>query len=456
MKKILLTMSALFMLSANCAFAQVTIGELKDPESFSILELVSNSKGLRLPQLTTAQRDALHLENLIDTEKTKALGLQIFNTFTRCVETWNGVEWIQQCDGEPLDPQTTDVCTSCEVSTVDNLTFTAIADPSAVGYEFFIGTASQGYQISNSITFTASPTGTVGVKYYYRSEFLKPTMVPVTGSSDWKYGESNTATTAVITDFTMSKTPITQAQYEYVMEINPSLFKCSTFSAVYAPSSNKPVERVIWYDAVIFCNKLSKLENKKPCYSIGGAGASYTADQLAALTYNSEEIPTSSSHKNYTYWNTNFTCDFTADGYRLPTSSEWEYAARGGSVSTEDYTYSGSNTIGAVAWYSGNNGTVGTAAYGTKHVGGKLANDLYLLDMSGNVWEWCWGWYNESSNTYPLATPTGDAVVSTGSDYRVLRGGSWINDAYLCSVSSHNSDYPYFQNGNYGFRVVCR
>ncbi|MDR1373272.1 MAG: fibrobacter succinogenes major paralogous domain-containing protein [Dysgonamonadaceae bacterium] len=99
MKTILLTMTALFMLSANCAFAQVTIGELKDPESFSILELVSTSGGLRLPQMSNANKiDAFGTNNatLIDAD-VDALGLQIFNIDTKCVETWNGTEWIAAC-----------------------------------------------------------------------------------------------------------------------------------------------------------------------------------------------------------------------------------------------------------------------------------------------------------------------------------------------------------------------
>ncbi|MDR1373019.1 MAG: fibrobacter succinogenes major paralogous domain-containing protein [Dysgonamonadaceae bacterium] len=99
MKKILLTMTAFIMLSASCASAQVTIGELKDPESFSILELVSTDRGLRLPQMSNANKnDVFGTDNAtLIAAGDDALGLQIFNTTTLCVETWNGTEWILAC-----------------------------------------------------------------------------------------------------------------------------------------------------------------------------------------------------------------------------------------------------------------------------------------------------------------------------------------------------------------------
>ncbi|MDR1372690.1 MAG: hypothetical protein LBJ17_06145 [Dysgonamonadaceae bacterium] len=102
MKQILLTMTALFMLSANCIFAQVTIGDLKDPESFSILELEGGgTRGLRLPQLSTQERNDMQVTFGAKTT-VEAVGLQIFNTTTGCVETWNGVEWIQKCAPIPI------------------------------------------------------------------------------------------------------------------------------------------------------------------------------------------------------------------------------------------------------------------------------------------------------------------------------------------------------------------
>ncbi|MDR1372590.1 MAG: hypothetical protein LBJ17_05625 [Dysgonamonadaceae bacterium] len=100
MKKIFLTMTALFMLSASCATAQVTIGSLDKPQSFSLLELEgSGGRGLRLPQMTTAQRKTMQATPEFTAKATTdAIGLQIFNTTTKCVETWNGVEWILACE----------------------------------------------------------------------------------------------------------------------------------------------------------------------------------------------------------------------------------------------------------------------------------------------------------------------------------------------------------------------
>ena len=130
-----------------------------------------------------------------------------------------------------------------------------------------------------------------------------------------------------------------------------------------------PVICVSWYDAVDYCNWLSRKDGLLPAYSRGG---------------------------------NSIQCNFSANGYRLPTEAEWEYAATGGS-SSRGYTYSGSNTIGNVAWYSGNSGLK------PHPVGGKQANELGLYDMSGNVWEWCWDWYGD----YPSRSQTDPTGVSS-------------------------------------------
>ena len=170
-----------------------------------------------------------------------------------------------------------------------------------------------------------------------------------------------------------------------------------------------PVMNVSWYDAVEYCNWLSEKEGLTPVYS--GSGD-------------------------------NISCNFDANGYRLPTEAEWEYAAKGGN-NHDSYTYSGSNTVGDVGWTKSNSGSE------THPVGGKIPNSLGLYDMSGNVWEWCWDWYDFYSDT-SLVDPEGPE----SGDYRVLRGGSWsfITNFLRCAVRGGN--YPTFTLFDLGFRVV--
>ena len=132
----------------------------------------------------------------------------------------------------------------------------------------------------------------------------------------------------------------------------------------------------------------------------------------------------------------------TGKTYVLPTEAQWEYAARGG-VKSRGYKYSGSNTIGNVAWYSDNSSS------STHPVATKQPNELGLYDMSGNVWEWCSDWYGSYSSE-SQSNPTGP---STGSN-RVLRGGSWCNSARNCRVSFRNYSYPSNRSFNDGFRFV--
>ena len=138
-----------------------------------------------------------------------------------------------------------------------------------------------------------------------------------------------------VSDFYIGKYEVTQKEWYEVMGNNPSRFK----------GRNLPVEEVSWYDAVEFCNKKSKAEGLTPCYT--------------------------GSRKNTK-------CNFSANGYRLPTEAEWAYAARGG-IKSKGYKYSGSNTIGDVAWYISNSGSK------THTVGTKKANELGIYDMTGNV-----------------------------------------------------------------------
>ncbi|MDR2535386.1 MAG: formylglycine-generating enzyme family protein [Treponema sp.] len=213
-------------------------------------------------------------------------------------------------------------------------------------------------------------------------------------------GDEKPVHTVQLNSFFMSKTQVTQEEYQAVMGTNPSGFV----------NRSAPVERVTWYEAVEYCNKLSRKEGLIPAYY-------GTNDQIY--------------------------CDFSATGYRLPTEAEWEYAARGGNWDTLSFDRSGGNEANPVAWYVGNSG-------GTTHsVGTKKPNSLGLYDMAGNVWEWCWDWYGpyEDRSQY---NPRGPAA---GTD-RIVRGGSWnSNDAWLRSTYRNRGD-PAKQYRDVGFRVV--
>lgn len=170
-----------------------------------------------------------------------------------------------------------------------------------------------------------------------------------------------------------------------------------------------PVTCISWYDAIAYCNWMSKEDGLTPVYSTYGEN----------VTWNRE-----------------------ANGYRLPTEAEWEYAARGGKLS-KGYTHSGGSTMKDLGWYKQNsNGQ-------TNLVGSKKANELGIHDMSGNVWEWCWDWKGkyQSGSQIDIGGP------ASGSG-RIVRGGSYHSLGAFCR-STNRVIYKQLRRNNYtGFRVV--
>ncbi len=195
------------------------------------------------------------------------------------------------------------------------------------------------------------------------------------------YDDEKPAHQVTLSSYYIGETEVTQALWQAVMGSNPSFFK----------HDNHPVEQVSWDECKSFISKLNSLTGKN---------------------------------------------------YRLPSEAEWEYSARGGNKS-QGNKYSGSNTLGNVAWYEDNSGRK------THSVKTKSPNELGIYDMSGNVREWCQDWFG----SYSSASQTNPTGATLGS-YRVYRGGSWGTFARACRVSDRNYDMPEHRSSNLGLRLA--
>ena len=242
------------------------------------------------------------------------------------------------------------------------------------------------------------PVGTTPLEVITNSIGMKLALIPagdfLMGSPDSDMSKSPDEIpqhrVRITRPFYLGVCPVTQAEYERVMGVNPSNFKYAGPTA--------PVEKVSWEDAQEFCRRLSELS------------AELEAGRV----------------------------------YRLPTEAEWEYACRAGSQTV--YSFGGSAaSLGDYAWYKGNSNNT------THAVGQKRANAWGLYDMHGNVWEWCSDWYNRG---YYANSPVDDPSRPTAGSRRVGRGGGWLSDAGLCRSAARLGDTPGFRIFYLGFRLA--
>jgi formylglycine-generating enzyme required for sulfatase activity len=207
------------------------------------------------------------------------------------------------------------------------------------------------------------------------------------GSVAMRDDRTNEKWSVSIESFVLMRFPVTQAFYKEVMGTNPSTFE----------GDQLPVETVSWIDAVTFCNQLSLSTNREPYYSIDLTKENVSLNALA-------------------------------NGYRLPTEAEWQYACQAGN------TNSRYGAIDEIAWYKSN------ADHHTHVVGQKQPNKWGLYDMLGNVWEWCSDIYDES----------------VYGSYRVFRGGGWCDQERSVMATTRRRSHPFsFRIDDLGFRIAA-
>ena len=248
--------------------------------------------------------------------------------------------------------------------------------------------------VSSEITYT-----TDGVNFTMKR--IDSVQDAVLGDNDLSDNKGHNVS---LSSYYIGETEVTQELWKAVIGNTPSKF---------SDSVKNPVENVTWFDCVEFCNKLtSKVMSKEDCvYTIEGSSV---------------------------------TADFSKKGFKLPTEAEWEYATMAGSKNK----YAGCNEnseLGGYAWFNINSKSK------THEVGTKKANKYGLYDMSGNVWEWCWDWYKNSTPS-ECKDPTGP---NSGSIH-VERGGGWNNGALYCVRAIRRGLQPDKSLNFLGLRLVCR
>jgi formylglycine-generating enzyme required for sulfatase activity len=338
---------------------------------------------------------------------------------------WNGFSAINQKNGVPVWIIRNGVNDRAQDGETD---FSAPANWSAGAN----GNGAVGFTVPITLTVTFPPV---------IPPTITPAMLPVAGGTfqmgsdrSGPYFQENPIHQVTVSSFLMGNYEVTQKEWTSVMKTTatdlldlrnilypPTEQNSWKVEVLYGEGADYPIYYVTWYEAVAYCNALSEQEGLTPAYTID---------------------------KNTNPWTV--TCDFSAPGYRLPTEAEWEYAARGGNTG-ESYTYSGSNTLAEVAWYSG------TSGGNTHPVGGKKPNGLGLYDMSGNVNEWCWDWSQPDYYTANSAVnPKGPDYWAdpNGNSFRTTRGGDFIDGTDNNRTTDRGGIAPHARFRSLGFRVV--
>ena len=240
--------------------------------------------------------------------------------------------------------------------------------------------------------------------------------------------------------FFMSKYLVTQELYQLVMGANPSYFTPDNGKppATGEVDGKRPVESVSWYDAIVFCNKLSIIEGLTPVYKISGS-----TDPDVWITAAGGAVPII----NNPTWDA-VEMVSGASGYRLPTEVQWEYACRAGSTTSWYFGDTESDLVN-YAWYDANANAM------THQVGLKTANAWGLYDMHGNVWEWCWDWFDDYPDSAEQPKTGEWTGPSSTMDFRVVRGGAWTVNLAGDLFSAYRIDVRPEEGGSHvGFRVV--
>ena len=275
---------------------------------------------------------------------------------------------------------------------------------------------------------TAKPEGDVPAKTLTsRTTGMEFAMVPrgtfTMGSTDIESERERDETLHDVTitrDFYLGKHEVTQAEFQRVMGFNPSFF---------TGSPRLPAERVSWFDAVWFCNRLSELDGRTVCYEI--SGVTKAGDSIESATVSI--VP-------------------AGNGYRLPTEAEWEYACRagttlpfnfGGNITPEQANFKGNSPYR----YPAPRGIFRQKTVAVDELGSP--NKFGLVNMHGNVWEWCWDWKAEY-----VTSNSNDPPGPNEGRYRVLRGGGFVSGASYCRSAYRNSNEPKYRAYSVGFRVA--